>query len=131
MGTGFIVRASLGAALALATGLGTHAIAAVAPLAIDTARVTIDGTSNIHEWTASTTKSGSPGRSSGRPWPVRFWDAARSSRAGRTFEIAIAAATLTSPKEGLDKNMHKALKVSSTQILLSACCGSKRGKRVR
>ena len=27
------------------------------------------------------------------------------------FEIAIPAATLTSPKEGLDKNMHKALKV--------------------
>ena len=27
------------------------------------------------------------------------------------FEVAIPAATLTSPKEGLDKNMHKALKV--------------------
>ena len=27
------------------------------------------------------------------------------------FEIAIPAGTLTSPKEGLDKNMHKALKV--------------------
>src|SRR5688572_1988438 len=57
MGRGFTVRLSLGAALALAAGLGTHAIAAAdAPLAIDTARVTINGTSNVHEWTASTAK---------------------------------------------------------------------------
>jgi len=31
----------------------------------------------------------------------------------QTFEIAIPAATLTSPKEGLDKNMHKVLKVDA------------------
>ena len=33
------------------------------------------------------------------------------ARRVEAFEIAIPAATLTSPKEGLDKNMHKALKV--------------------
>jgi hypothetical protein len=112
MGTGFIVRASLGAALALATGLGTHAIAAVAPLAIDTARVTIDGTSNVHEWTASTTKVRVTRAQLGATVAgSEFWEHALKPGGVETFEIAIAAATLTSPKEGLDKNMHKALKV--------------------
>ena len=112
MGRGFIVRASLGAALALAGGLGTHAIAAVTPLAIDTARVTINGTSNVHEWTASSTKVRVTRAQLGATVAgSEFWEHALKPGGVETFEIAIAAATLTSPKEGLDKNMHKALKV--------------------
>jgi polyisoprenoid-binding protein YceI len=113
MGRGFIVRLSLGAALALAAGLGTQAIAAAdAPLAIDTARVTINGTSNVHEWTASTAKVRvTRAQLGGEVAGPEFWENALKPGGVETFEIAIAAATLTSPKEGLDKNMHKALKV--------------------
>ena len=109
----FIVRSSLGAALAIAAGLGTHAIAAAeAPLAIDTARGTIDGTSNVHEYTASTTRVRvTRAQLGGAVAGADFWENALKPGGVETFEIAIAAATLSSPKEGLDKNMHKALKV--------------------
>jgi polyisoprenoid-binding protein YceI len=40
-----------------------------------------------------------------------LWDAIVEPRAIDAFEIVIPAASLSSPKEGLDKNMHKALKV--------------------
>ena len=102
-----------GAALALVASLAAHAIAsAEAPLAIDTARVTIDGTSNIHAYTASTTKVRVTRAQLGAAVAgTDFWDNVLKPGAVATFEIAIPAATLTSPKEGLDKNMHKALKV--------------------
>ena len=102
-----------GAALALVASLAAHAIAsAEAPLAIDTARVTIDGTSNIHAYTASTTKVRVTRAQLGAAVAgTEFWDNVLKPGAVATFEIAIPAATLTSPKEGLDKNMHKALKV--------------------
>jgi len=83
-----------------------------APLAVDTARVSIAGTSNIHEYTASTTTV--------RVTQVKlapsvagaaFWTEIVKPGAIEAFEIAIPAATLTSPKDGLDKNMHKALNV--------------------
>ena len=83
-----------------------------APLAVDTARVSIAGTSNIHEYTASTAKL--------RVMQIKlapsvtgagFWTEIVKPGAIEAFEIAIPAATLSSPKEGLDKNMHKALNV--------------------
>ena len=40
-----------------------------------------------------------------------FWSDVVKPGALEAFEIAISAATLSSPKAGLDKNMHKALKV--------------------
>jgi polyisoprenoid-binding protein YceI len=112
MRRGFILRSSLGAVVALAIGVGTHALAApAAPLAIDTARVTIEGTSNIHEYTASTTKvrvtRAQLGAAVAGP---EFWDNVLKPGAVEVFEIAVAAGTLTSPKDGLDKNMYKALK---------------------
>jgi polyisoprenoid-binding protein YceI len=112
MRRGFILSSSLGAALALALGVGVHAIPSpAAPLAIDTARVTIEGTSNIHEYTASTTKvrvtRAQLGAAVAGP---EFWDNVLKPGAVEVFEIAVAAATLTSPKDGLDKNMYKALK---------------------
>jgi polyisoprenoid-binding protein YceI len=113
MGRGIIVRSSLGAALALVAGVSTHAIvAADAPLALDTARVTIDGTSNVHEYTASTTSVRvTRAQLGGAVAGPEFWENALRPGGVETFEIAVAAATLTSPKDGLDKNMHKALKV--------------------
>jgi len=82
------------------------------PLGIDTARVTLAGTSNIHEYTASTTTVRVTRVAIGSAIPAdAFWDEVVKPGALAGFEIAIPAASLSSPKAGLDKNMHKALKV--------------------
>jgi polyisoprenoid-binding protein YceI len=113
MGRRLVLRSSVAAALALATCVTARAIAsAEAPLAVDSARVTIAGTSNIHEYTASTTKVRVTRAQLGALVAgAYFWENALKPGAVEAFEIAIPAATLTSPKDGLDKNMHKALKV--------------------
>ncbi|NUR55175.1 MAG: YceI family protein [Acidobacteria bacterium] len=100
------------AAIALTAWVTAGASAPEGPLAIDSARVTINGTSNVHAYTASTTTVRVT-RAQLAPAIVgeAFWDNAFKPGAIDAFEIAVAAATLTSPKEGLDKNMHKALKV--------------------
>lgn len=107
------------ATLSLLTAGLLFTAASAAPLAgsagpvptLDSARVTINGTSNVHAYTASTTD-------------VRMTRIALADGVALTgpadllkpgaieaFEIAVAAGSLSSPKEGLDKNMHKALKV--------------------
>ena len=108
------VRSTLFTSLALAGCVGVFAAAPQAPrpLAIDTARVTITGTSNIHPYTASTTTVRMTGVALGTAVAgPGFWDALVKPGGLEAFEVAIPAAQLTSPKEGLDKNMHKALKV--------------------
>jgi hypothetical protein len=85
---------------------------ASAPLTFGSARITLAGTSNIHDYTASTTTvrvtrvelapdAAGPG----------LWDALVEPGTLRAFEFAIPAASLSSEKDGLNKNMHKALKV--------------------
>jgi polyisoprenoid-binding protein YceI len=116
MTTHLSVRSSLGSALALAAALTAGSItlaqSPAPPLAIDTARITIAGTSNVHAYTASTTDarvtrvkfgSGTTG--------AAFWDEAQKPGGLEAFDISIAAGSLTSTKEGIDKNMHEALKV--------------------
>ena len=82
-------------------------------LRVVSSKVSLAGTSNIHPYTASTTAArlvrlqvaeGVLGED--------VWNAIVRPGAIEAFEIAIPAATLSSPKEGLDKNMHKALKVT-------------------
>ena len=88
------------------------AAVADAPLAVDSAKVTIAGTSNIHEYTASTTNVRVTHAQLGAALEGHFCDNALKPGAVETFEIAIAAGTLKSPKgDALDKNMYKALKV--------------------
>ena len=88
------------------------AVPADAPLAVDSAKVTIAGTSNIHEYTASTTKVRVTQAQLGAALEGHFCDNALKPGAVESFEIAIAANTLKSPKgDALDKNMYKALKV--------------------
>ena len=80
-------------------------------LKLSTARVSINGTSNIHPFTAATTDV----RMSRLVLAPADGDVLQSAvKAGgvEAFEIAIKAASLTSPKDGLDKNMHKALKTT-------------------
>ena len=86
--------------------------AARAPLMIDSARISIAGTTNVHEYTAwTTTVRMKHLQLSGPVAGVNAWDAILAPGALQTFEIAVPAATLTSPKGELDKNMHKALQV--------------------
>ena len=82
------------------------------PLGIDSARITISGTSNVHAYTAATAtvrveaaelQKGLTGDA--------FWNKALEPGVVERFEVAIPAATLESDNDGLDKNMHKALKV--------------------
>jgi hypothetical protein len=76
-------------------------------------RITIAGTSNVHAYTAATTSM--------RLVQMRvvpsladpnLLDEIARPGAVQAFELAIPAASLTSPREGVDKNMHKALKVT-------------------
>jgi hypothetical protein len=98
--------------LAAATWTAGPVAQARLPLDIDTARVTIAGSSNIHEWTASTTKVRVTRVKVGPAVSGEgFWSDVVRPGALEAFEIAISAASLSSPKAGLDKNMHKALKV--------------------
>ena len=108
------VRSTFLTGLALAGCVGVVAAGAQSPrpLTIDTARITIAGTSNIHAYSASTTvvRVTRASLSAAAAGPS-IWDAVSQPGAIEAFEVAIPAAQLTSPKEGLDKNMHKALKV--------------------
>jgi len=83
------------------------------PLAVSSGQVSIAGTSNIHAYTASTTdvRVVRVRLAEGLAGP-NFWNDLVKPGAVEAFEIAIPAAKLSSPREGLDKNMHKALKVT-------------------
>ena len=104
-------RLLAGATLVACVTAGAAAVAQ-APLAIESGRVTIAGTSNVHAYTASTTKVRvTKARVSAAAAGAGFWDNALKPGVLEAFEIAIPAATLASPKGDLDKNMYKALKV--------------------
>jgi polyisoprenoid-binding protein YceI len=106
------IRLVVGAAMAAMTCVIANAIpSAETPLAIDSARVTIAGTSNIHAYTASTTQVRVTRAQFAPSTGSDVWENALKRGGIEAFEVAIPAATLTSPKEGLDKNMHKALNV--------------------
>jgi hypothetical protein len=109
---------ALGCALALglyaaAPTLAIPQEAPLSPLRLGSSRVSIAGTSNIHAYTASTSAARILRlQLAGTVAGASVWDDILKPGAIEAFEIAIPAATLTSPREGLDKNMHKALKVA-------------------
>jgi polyisoprenoid-binding protein YceI len=110
------VHALLGSAVAFTIYVAGLTAGAQAPVAVGSARVTINGTSNIHAYTASTTtvnvtRAQFAAASAGPD----FWANVLKPEAVEAFEITIPAATLTSPRDGLDKNMHKALLVKEHQ----------------
>ena len=80
-------------------------------LKLNAARVSINGTSNIHPFTAATTDV-RISRLVLAPADGDRLQAAAKAGGVEAFEIAIKAATLASSKDGLDKNMHKALKTA-------------------
>ena len=108
------IHALSGCAIAIAAicVAGGARAAAQTPFAIDSARITIAGTSNIHAYTASTsTVRVKRALIADAPDGVDMWANALGPGGLDAFEIAIPAATLTSPKDGIDKTMHKALQV--------------------
>jgi hypothetical protein len=109
-----IASTTLTATLALGLSLFSgHVLAQgpAAPLALSKAKVTIDGTSNIRDWTAATsTVRLTQAKVSVDAKGAGFWDAIVKPGAIESFEIVIPVATLTSSTSGLDEHMHEALK---------------------
>jgi hypothetical protein len=108
------VHALLGSALVVAVWAATGVLArAQMPVAIDSTLITISGTSNIHAYTASTAtvRVTRAQLADGLQGPDLWTDALKPGGV-EVFEVVVPAATLTSPREGLDKNMHKALQVN-------------------
>jgi hypothetical protein len=109
-------------ALGCALAIGLYAVvptgatepeALPSPLGLVSSRASVAGTSNIHAYTASTTEARIVRlRLANGVLGADVWEHILKPGAIEAFEIAIPAATLSSPKEGLDKNMHKALKVT-------------------
>jgi polyisoprenoid-binding protein YceI len=106
-----LVMLTVAAAAAVALGTAPQA-AGTASLALTSARVTIDGTSNIHAYTASSTAVRVAAVDVDTAAGTNALDRALEPNAVRAFEVVIPTTSLTSPKDGIDKNMHKALKAS-------------------
>ena len=105
------LRSVLGTTVALAALLCGTAITAQAPVALSSTRITIAGTSNVHDYTATTAAARVTRVEFGDVTAgASFWDDAQKSTGLKAFDIAIPAETLKSSKDGLDKNMYKALK---------------------
>ena len=105
--------ATLTVAAAAALALGTTPQAAgTAPLALSSARVSLQGTSNIHAYTASSKAVRIAAVDVEAAAGATVLDRALEPNAVRAFEVVIPTTSLSSPADGIDKNMHKALKAS-------------------
>ena len=104
---------TLATAAAAAAVLGTAPYAAgTGQLALTSARVSIEGTSNIHGYTASSTAIRIAAVDVDAEAEGDVLGRALEPNGVRAFEVVIPTASLTSPKDGIDKNMHKALKAA-------------------
>jgi polyisoprenoid-binding protein YceI len=98
-------------ACCVVAGSALAAAPADAPLSLVSARVTIDGTSNVHPYTASSKAVRLTRVELSTPAAGDVLQQGLQPGAIGAFDIAIAASSLASPKGDIDKNMHKALKV--------------------
>ena len=109
----YVVRTGTAAVAAAMLIAAVPAAAPNTPLAIGTGRVTIAGTSNIHEYTASTTAIQLTRVQLGTlPAGGDLLENVFKPGVVEAFEVAIPAKSLASKKDGLDKNMHAALKAA-------------------
>ena len=111
------VRSYLGAALILAIVAAIGA-AAQSLLSIEKATITIAGTSNVHDYTATTadakiTKVQFGSHVAG----ATFWDEVQKPGGLTAFDLVIKAESLKSSNDGLDKNMYKALKTNEHPMI--------------
>jgi hypothetical protein len=113
MGYRHLARTTLTFSLAIglfAAAVSAVAQQAVAPITLGIGRVTIAGTSNVHDYKATTTILRLTRLQLASQVAANApWDEVTKPGALEAFEIAIAAGTLKSGKDGLDKNMYKAL----------------------
>ena len=110
-----IVRSMLGAAVLAA---GAFAVSTQAPLTIQKAKITIAGTSNVHDYTATTADAKvTRVQFAADVAGATFWDEVQKPGGLQAFDLAIAAETLKSTKDGLDKNMYKALKTKEHKLI--------------
>ena len=105
-----LVTLTVAAVAAVALGPMSQA-AATAPLVLASGRVTIEGTSNIHGYSATSTAVKVAAVDVDTTGP-NVLDRALEPNAIRVFDVVIPTASLTSPRDGIDKNMHKALKAA-------------------
>lgn len=92
-------------------GTGLTVGGAPMPVSLMSGRVSIAGTSNIHPYTATTTDVRIMRLQLAGGVADADWADLLKPGAIEAFDISIPAATLSSPKDGIDKTMHKALKV--------------------
>jgi hypothetical protein len=111
------VLSSLALALILPVVTAAGA-AAQSLLAIEKATITIAGSSNIHDWSAATSDATITRVEFGSNVPgASFWDEVQKPGGLAAFDLAIKAESLKSSKDGLDKNMYKALKTKDHPVI--------------
>jgi len=104
--TAIISAAIAAASVITVTGAGTTSVK------IASAKITITGTTNVHGYTAATSAVTLSSVKLGA-FDGDLFALVQKPALVESFEIAIPAASLKSPKDGIDKNMHKALKVDT------------------
>ena len=119
MQTHSLVRSALGPVMALAAVVAVgQGASAETPLRIEKATITIAGTSNVHDYTATTANARvTHVQFSVIPSGAAFWDEVQKPGGLEAFDLSIPAESLKSAKEGLDKNMYKALKTKEHPVI--------------
>jgi polyisoprenoid-binding protein YceI len=88
-----------------------HAQSATAgPFTLVSARVSLEGTSNLHEYSASTTSVRVNAVELNGTTEGDLLEQLLQPGNLKTFDVTIPVTSLKSPKDGIDGNMHKALK---------------------
>ncbi len=82
-----------------------------AALGVASSTVTVTGSTNVHGYTATTTAVRVTSAKTGA-FDGGLWSLVEKPALVEAFEITIPAASLHSTKDGIDKNMHKALNVT-------------------
>ena len=99
------------AATLAAFSLRVDAQAGAGPIGVASAKVTITGTTNVHGYTASTATVRVSAVKTGA-FDGDLWKLVERPALVEAFAITIPSASLHSTKDGIDKNMHKALKAT-------------------
>ena len=89
---------------------GPTGAAVTPPIVVASARVSLDGTSTMHPYTASTTTVRVNTIEIGGTPSGDVLEYVLQPGALTAFDVSIPVTSLTSPKDGIDKNMYKALK---------------------
>lgn len=101
---------TLALGLIAAAPTATHAQDVRTAITLASSRVSIAGTSNVHDYSAASTAVRLVHVELAAPCAT--WGDVLKAGALKSFELAVPAASLQSKEEGLDKNMHKALKAA-------------------